>query len=75
MSETSVAFDRSVKARMYAVAGLTEYWIVNLQRNQLGVHRDPAPSGYQTVTIFKRRDTISPLARPEATIPVADLLP
>jgi len=75
VSDTTVAFDRRVKGRLYAAAGLPEYWILNLQRNQLEVHRDPSPTGYQSVTILKRRDTVCPLARPDASISVADLLP
>jgi hypothetical protein len=39
------------------------------------VHRQPTPEGYQE--IFARLDgaTLSPLARPEATVSVTQLLP
>lgn len=41
ISDTSLAFDRSVKGPLYAVAGVPEYWIVNLAGEALEVHRDP----------------------------------
>jgi Uma2 family endonuclease len=75
VSDTTLAFDRRVKTALYASAGIPEYWIVNLGRNRLEVHRDPGPTGYLTTTILKRGDSVSPLARPEVSIPVADLLP
>jgi Uma2 family endonuclease len=54
---------------------IPEYWIDNIIDQQLEVHRDPSPSGYQTRFVLKRGDSVSPLAKPDASIPVADLLP
>ena len=42
---------------------------------RLEVYRDPTPDGYRTVQIRRAGETIAPLARPAATIAVADLLP
>jgi hypothetical protein len=48
----------------------------------LEVYRQPIPDpsrhygfGYSSVTLFKPTDAASPLAAPNATIKVADLLP
>jgi Uma2 family endonuclease len=43
VAESSLHFDRRDKASLYARAGVKDYWIVNLVRRQLEVHRDPAP--------------------------------
>ncbi len=82
VAETSLAYDRTDKASLYAKAGIQEYWIVNLADNQLEVHRHPAPMddqpfgfGYTSVTVLRTGDTVSPLAVPNATIPVTELLP
>jgi Uma2 family endonuclease len=75
VSDTTLAFDRRTKSALYAGAGIQEYWIVNVVRNQLEVHREPGPDGYRLRLILKRDDQISPVARPEVSIPVADLLP
>jgi Uma2 family endonuclease len=40
VADSTLAFDRSTKAGLYAEMGIPEYWIVNL-KNQLEVNRDP----------------------------------
>jgi Uma2 family endonuclease len=82
VADTSLQYDRIVKASLYAKAGIKEYWIVNLVDNQVEVYRHPVPMleqtygfGYTTVTILKTSDTITPLAAPHMTIAVAELLP
>jgi Uma2 family endonuclease len=75
VADATLTYDRRVKAPPYARAGLPEYWVLNLIANQLEVHRDPSPTGYKNVSILKRGDHIAPLAKPDASIAVADLLP
>jgi Uma2 family endonuclease len=75
VSDTTLRFDRRRKMLAYARAAIPEYWIDNLVDEQLEVHRDPSPSGYKTQLTLNRDDSVSPLAKPEASIPVADLLP
>ena len=82
LSDTSLGYDKGQKASLYARAGIQEYWIVNLVDNCVEVMRDPEPNasaayGYKYRTVFTCRqpDTLSPLARPAASISVADLLP
>jgi Uma2 family endonuclease len=81
ISETSLAYDRSTKARLYAQAGIQDYWIVNLVDRQLEVHRGPqsksesAPAHYASVEILKGEQSIAPLAAASSVVRVADLLP
>ena len=75
VSRLSLLHDRKNKLPAYARHGIPECWILNLQNKVLEVYRDPSGEGYRTRLILKAGDTISPLARPEAVIPVADLLP
>jgi Uma2 family endonuclease len=82
VAETSLRYDRTTKAGLYARAGIADYWIINLKDRQLEVHRDPIknaskPFGYdyRTRTVLKGRDNVSPLAAPHSKIEVADLLP
>jgi Uma2 family endonuclease len=48
VSESSLEYDRTEKALLYARAGFPEYWIVNLRDRQLEVHRQPSPQGSVT---------------------------
>ena len=74
VADTSVEFDRQVKAPLYARSGLPELWIVDVDRDHVTVHRDPTSEGYATVRVLRRGDTISPLAFPDLTIAVDDIL-
>jgi Uma2 family endonuclease len=75
VAETSLSHDRKRKMSLYARAGIQEYWVLLTKRRQLEVFRDPGNGIYQSRTILKATDRVSPLARPEAAILVADLLP
>jgi Uma2 family endonuclease len=75
VSDTSLDYDRNRKARVYARAGIVEYWIVNLVDSVLEVHREPTVSGYRSVTTVGRGEAVSPLVEPGAIVPVDDLLP
>ncbi len=43
VANTTLQTDRTLKLHLYASAGIPEYWIYNLQKNQLEIHRDPDP--------------------------------
>jgi Uma2 family endonuclease len=80
VAESSLATDRGTKAVLYARAGLADYWILNLIDRVLEVYRDPAltPGAvwrYRSVTILGEASSIAPLARRDALIDVAALLP
>lgn len=75
-------FDREHKGSLYARARVADYWIVNLADGRLEVHREPIPDAAATFgwryarTVALAGDArIGPLAVPDATITVADLLP
>jgi Uma2 family endonuclease len=82
VSELSLVLDRWRKGSLYARAGVSDYWIVNLIDHVLEVCREPVPDvsapfgwRYGTVQTFTRDAAVSPLAKPEASIRVAELLP
>jgi len=82
VADTTLTYDRTIKASLYAAAGIADYWIVNLVDHLVEVHRDPrpdatAPSGFSYGQVIRqgRGAVISPLARPESPIAVDDLLP
>jgi Uma2 family endonuclease len=73
---STLVFDRRRKARIYARAGIPDYWIVNVPRRVLEVYREPRPDGtYAQVRRFGESDSVSPLAQPDAQIRVSALLP
>ena len=82
IAESTLRLDRGEKSSLYARAGLTDYWIVNLVDHVLEVNRDPAadaraPYGwrYASVVTLRAGDIVTPLAAPHSPIPVVDLVP
>jgi len=75
VSEGSVAYDRSVKARIYARAGIPEYWIVNVKDGTVEISRDPQPASgrYLTGLTAKAGDTLTLASVPDLSVPVAAL--
>jgi Uma2 family endonuclease len=75
VADTTIRYDRRVKLPMYARAGLTEVWIVDLPRARVLVFRDPVDGGYQTEQERRRGDVLTPLALPQLALPVSEVLP
>ena len=75
VADSSLRFDREDKSRIYAEAGIADYWIVNLVDDVLEIHRDPKVGTYCERLVLKRSDTVSPLVFSDLEIAVSDLLP
>lgn len=84
VADTTLFYDTTTKAQLYAEAGVPEYWVLDLGGRQLHVYRDPQPlplppdlaaAAYRTLDVLGPADTVSPLAAPSASVRVADLLP
>jgi Uma2 family endonuclease len=84
VSVSTLDFDLTTKAELYATAGVPEYWVLDVDGRQLHVFRDPAAlplptelaaTAYRTHAIFVAADTVTPLGAPSASIMVSDLLP
>jgi Uma2 family endonuclease len=52
VADASLQFDRDQKRVQYAVAGIPEYWIVNLINRCLEAHRGPAGGDYEVPEII-----------------------
>ena len=74
VSDSSATFDLSRKALLYAAAGVPEYWVLDLPRRRLVVHREPSEAGYRLIRFFAEGDTVTLENRTEA-VRVGDLLP
>ena len=75
VSGSTLDYDRDVKRSLYARAGLPEVWIVNLEAQQIEVHRNPDGDVYRTRHLTGLDDAVRP-ERPASigTVPVRDIL-
>ena len=71
-SDTTLAKDLKAKQRIYAQAGILEYWVVNLQASELIVFRGAGNDGYHTEAKLNT-GSISPLSFPDVEVEVRRL--
>lgn len=74
-ANTSLEKDMSLKRKIYAKAGIEEYWIVNIKTRALMVYRFPnrVEGDYTEINTYKD-GTISPLSFPETEVSVSKLI-
>jgi Uma2 family endonuclease len=77
VSDWSLKADRLSKSRIYAAAGVPEYWIVNLRDRVIEVMGDPdaAAARYRTARVCPPGETLELAALPGARVEVGEILP
>jgi Uma2 family endonuclease len=79
VADSTLFFDTTTKAELYATAGVQDYWVLDVENDRLLVFRDPQPGAgtvtYRTTLTLVAGDTITLLAVPGTPIAVADLIP
>ena len=81
VADSTLDYDRGVKAGLYAAAGVPEYWTVNLIDQVVEVFRDPVSderarfgSSYRVHSRLSARDSIVPVSAVQKQVAVADLM-
>ena len=75
VADSSLAYDREEKRRAYATTGIREFWLLNLVDDVLEIYRQPEGNAYREQLTIPADGTASPLAFPDVTIALADILP
>jgi Uma2 family endonuclease len=73
VAQTSLKFDTSTKAALYAGHGVREYWVINAETLETKVHRDPGAAGYAETRTVLPSESVVPLLVPQLTVRLADL--
>ncbi len=66
IADTTLTFDLTIKAALYARAGIVEYWVLDVAARRLFVHRNPASGKYTAVTVYSENEGVAPVAAPTA---------
>ena len=74
VADSSYDRDINVKLLLYARAGVTETWILDVGRDQLEAYSEPSAGGYRLHRLYRRGETIAPLAFPDLALAVDQLL-
>lgn len=72
VSHSTLDYDLTTKARMYALDGVREYWVMDIERQQVWVHRQPV-DGVYTFRQMHTSGTLSSEAFPDIEIAVEQL--
>ena len=75
VADTTLAYDREVKAKLYAAAGIPQMLIMDLNGDCIEDLTDPGPDGYRRRLIRRRGENLRLIALPDLAFAVADLLP
>jgi Uma2 family endonuclease len=65
ISDSTLSFDLTTKARLYAGARIVEYWVVDIPGRRIIVHRDPQEGQYRSVIAYAEHESVKPLASPD----------
>ena len=73
VAESSLRYDRTTKLRLYAEAGIPEYWVVDCDAESIEIHRAPDAGGYRDVSRLARTGTVSLRALPDVSVTLAEI--
>lgn len=75
VADSTLSFDLTTKARLYARAAIVEYWVLDVAGRRMIVHRDPQAGRYASVVAYGSDESVSPLAAPGSSLRISDAFP
>jgi Uma2 family endonuclease len=74
VAESSIDYDREVKAPLYARSNVHEYWLIDLNENVLDRYLAPERDRYRSVSQYVRGQSLAPELLPDCVIATSELL-
>lgn len=74
VADSSLLYDQRTKFPLYARAGIAEAWLVDVDGRRVEIHRGPTPAGFRDVRLPGPDERVTPLAFPDVSVTLADLL-
>jgi Uma2 family endonuclease len=71
---SSLPYDLTTKAAVYAAAGVPDFWVVDLVGRRVVVHRSPSADGYRERFDAAPGDELRAIAVELPALPIAELL-
>jgi Uma2 family endonuclease len=73
VADSSLAYDRTTKMRLYAESGIPEYWIVDCTAETIEIYRNPGPDGYRDVSRVAGAATVALGAFPDVGLATTEI--
>ena len=67
VADSSLDYDRHVKAPLYAAAAIPEMWLFDVNQKIIEGYSQPSPNGYKLLRRYDEGDKLSILAFPDVT--------
>ncbi len=74
VADASADYDREVKLPLFARAGVSEVWLVDLEGRTIEVYRHPTAAGYRDASRLAAGEEVSPQALPDIRARVDQVL-
>jgi Uma2 family endonuclease len=74
VAESSLIWDRTTKAKLYAESGIVEYWLLDIRGDALIVHAQPQNGVYRNIVTVTRGETVQPQQFTGLLFTVAEIL-
>ena len=58
VSDTTFNYDNKMKRDLYAAAGVSEYWVVDLNKQKVHTYWDSQEGSYQNSRVYKKGETL-----------------
>lgn len=75
VADSTLKQDCEIKDKLYAQAGIQDYWVLDLKNHQLHIFRNPTATGYTSHLILTEPNQASPLAFPSCILTLTAILP
>ena len=75
IADTSLQFDLTAKAALYARAEIGEYWVLDVPGRRLLVHREPCEGQYGSVAAYEEHEAVTPLSAPDSSFQIRAVFP
>lgn len=72
VADTTIQRDLSIKADLYAEAGIADYWVANVTTQELHIFREPQADGYQRQLIVRKQQSVNLLTFPNCVVTVEE---
>jgi Uma2 family endonuclease len=73
VAASSLAYDRGIKARIYARYGVQEFWVVDANERTTWVHTGPSDEGWASIVERGADETLTTPALPKFSIRLSEL--
>ena len=74
VAESSIEYDRTVKALLYARSNVPEYWVVDLNGSIVHCYSSRHRAGYRNVREYARGQSLAPQLLPDCVVSTSELL-